>query len=375
MSTPTPDVAMLLYRLTHRPEPLFDAMIPSVPPPGTPQESSFTDHLEADRVSSLGLLELLPPELLSGILSMLDVQSIVRLSRTSVAGNLVVRSHQTYRDLVALAPEALSALSRTDLLGFYSVTDIHAALRAERCFACSRYGAFLFLPTCERCCWGCLRTSPLVRLIRPRQIMRYFGLSTEQLERLPALRVTPGKYAMAYEPDPRDQKLIPIKVARDVGLPMPGPLERMNDTEARRFLDAQRLVTGYHILDAEATAPPDRDPLRMPSQGETLPDQYFGMGAVPFPSLSKSGKREDGLWCQGCEVVHNAFLARRLPQDVFAALVPANCAPQRLLVGMITRAYSEAGLLEHIKHCWGASQLVPELGPWKRVRSDNVDGV
>lgn len=103
---------------------------------------------------------------------MLDVQSTSRLSQTSVLGHRIVRSRQTYRELIALVPEALSALSRTCLLSFYSVNDIDAALRFERCFICGHYGAFLFLPTCDRCCCECLQYSPFVRLITPRNIMR-----------------------------------------------------------------------------------------------------------------------------------------------------------------------------------------------------------
>jgi hypothetical protein len=376
MSSPPPDAAMLLSRLSYRPDHIFESLIPSVSPPEAPQESSFTDNLGADRVSSFGLLELLPPELLSSILRMLDVQSIVRLSCTSVSGNLIVRSHQPYRDLLALAPEALSALSRTWLLNVYSAPEIHAALRAERCFICSQYGAFLFLPTCERCCWDCLYSSPLTRLITPRQIMEYFGLNTEQVEQLTTLRVTAGKYLSTNEPDPRGQKVIAVKAARDVGLPMPGPLEEMDDEEASDFLDEQRLITGYHILDADAEEPPgDRDPLRVPSRGDMLPDHHFGMGAVPFPSVSEPGKREDGLWCKGCDITYFRYLSGLVPWIVQAALVPAGCKSDRVLAGMSERAYSEAGLLEHIKHCWGAHELVPELGAWAFPgRPDNFNG-
>jgi hypothetical protein len=38
---------------------------------------------------------------------------------------------------------------------------------------------------------------------------------------------------------------------------------------------------------------------------------------------------------------------------------------ERVLVGLERRAYSEAGFLNHITQCYGARQLVPDLGAGK----------
>lgn len=112
-----------------------------------------------------------------------------------------------------------------------------------------------------------------------------------------------------------------------------------------------------------------RDPVLQPPEYQLLPDPYFGMGAVPFPSFSESGKREDGLWCLGCALTLKRYRHGRLPEDVLAALVPlvstlepvlAGPLSNRVLTSLTERAYSQAGLLERIKHCWGAHILVPE---------------
>jgi hypothetical protein len=91
-------------------------------------------------------------------------------------------------------------------------------------------------------------------------------------------------------------------------------------------------------------------------------DKFFGMASIPFPSLSKSGKIEDGLWCQGCEVIFRRYRSMRLPRDILAAVVPGNCGePLRVLLGFERRARSKESFLDHIKRCYGARQSVPEL--------------
>src|SRR5690606_28814019 len=58
-----------------------------------------------------------------------------------------------------------TSLSRTKLLSLHSMIQLRRVLRSDRCECCPEYGAYLFLPTCVRCCWECLNANPSLRAI------------------------------------------------------------------------------------------------------------------------------------------------------------------------------------------------------------------
>ncbi|KAK0648421.1 hypothetical protein B0T16DRAFT_408167 [Cercophora newfieldiana] len=45
----------------------------------------------------------------------------------------------------------------TGMIQQHTSLQLHTILRATSCTTCPAYGPFLFLPTCERCCWQCFR--------------------------------------------------------------------------------------------------------------------------------------------------------------------------------------------------------------------------
>jgi len=355
MSNPSLEPEILISRLSHRPRHLLKAMITITGPPKSP-DSTVADGVWIDRISSLGILNRLPPEIMSTLLGMLDIQSIARFARVSFRGNTFVQSHPAYRDLVTLAPQVPLALDRVGLIGLHSVAELYAALRTERCATCIEYGAFLFLPTCERCCWECLRYNPSLRMLLPKEAERYFGLSKRHLQRLPSLHVIPGNYGISANPAPEDCRLISGKAARALGLMVHGSAEKLAQAMARRCKSTRLLVQGRYLQDE------GQDLSLLLNQGNVPTDNFFGMASIQFPSLSKSGRIENGLWCRGCEVTLRRYGSQRLPRDVLAAVVPSNCEPLRVLLGLERRAWSKESFLDHIKHCYGARQLVPELG-------------
>ncbi|KAG9251497.1 F-box domain-containing protein [Emericellopsis atlantica] len=359
MSNPSLEPEILISRLSHRPRHLLRAMITITSPPQSP-DSTLADRVWTNRVSSLTSLDRLPPEIMSTLLDMLDIQSISRFARVSFRGDTFVQSHRAYRDLVAFAPQVLLALGRVGLIDLHSVAELHTALRTERCATCIEYGAFLFLPTCERCCWECLRYNPSLRMLLPKEAKRYFGLSERHLQRLRTFYVIPGKYGISANPAPEHCRLVSVKAARALGLVVQGSAEKLAHAMARRCKSTRLLVKGRY-LQGEPAVSQGQDLLLLPSQGNIPTDNFFGVASILFSSLSKSGRVEDGLWCRGCEVTLRQYDSLRLPRDVLATVVPPNCEPQRVLLGLERRAWSKESFLDHIKHCYGARQLVPEL--------------
>ena len=360
----------LLSLLSYRPCELLNAMITFTSFPNsqnlttTEAHSTLSNHVRTDRVSSLGILDRLPPELMSMILHTLDVQSIARFASVSFRGNTFVQSQRAYQDLVTFAPHALLALGRVGLIGLHSIAELHNALQTERCTICIEYGAFLFLPTCERCCWECLRYNPSFRMLLPKEAKRYFGLSERHLKQLPTLEVIPGKYGISAKPTPGHCRLVSVKAARALGLQVQGSAEGLAQALAKRCKSTRTLITGRYFQNEPAVSH-GQDLLLLPSQGNIPTNDFLGMASIPFPSLSKSGRIENGLWCRGCQVTLRRYDSLRLPYDVLAGLVPSNCEPLRVMLGLERRARSRKSFLKHIKHCYGAQQLVPKLAAAK----------
>ena len=354
MSAPTPEPETLISGLSHRPRHLIEAMITITDPP-QPSESILPV-----RVSSVGTLDCLPPEIMSIVSNMLDIQSLTRLSGVSYLGYALMQLQPKFRELVRVAPQTLVALVRVGLAASHSVDELHRTLHMEKCAICPEYGPFLFLPSCQRSCWECLRQNPSFRLLRPSHARTYFGLGNQAVRRLPILRVIPGKYDISSKPAPGDCKLVSVKAARALGLAAHHSAERLREVmNVRCRLESQRVTGAY--LQSELSLPKDRDFLFLPGQGNVPPDSFFGMACVPFPSISNSGLVEDGIWCRGCELTVRHFNSLRLPQHVLTKIVPANCEPNRVLVGLERRAWSKESFLNHVKECYGAQKMISEL--------------
>lgn len=319
-----------------------------------------SDSPLADRVSSLGTLDCLPPEIMSMLLGMLDIQSVVRFASVSFQGNTLAQSLHAYQNLVIIIPQVILALRRLDLIALHPIAQIYATLRTECCAICAQYGAFLFLPTCQRCCWQCLQQSSSLRLILCNEAERYFSLSKRHMKQLPTISAIPGNYSLSDRPARENCKLVAAKAARELGLEVHGSAERLATALARRCKSARNLVVGRY-LQGEPVIAKGQDSLLLPSQGNIPPDSFFGMASLPFPSLSSSHQLENGLWCRGCEFTHRQYSSLRLPRDVMATIVPPDHEPRRVLLGLQRRAWSKEGLLEHIRHCYGAQQLTPEM--------------
>jgi len=358
---PSIEPERLIRCLSHRPRHLLRAMISIANLPDL-SGAIVAGPVQTNRVSSLGILHRLPVEIMSIILSMLDIQSIVRFASLSFQSKTFVQSHQAYRDLVIFAPHVLVALSRVGLLSLHSVSELYTALRAKQCATCTEYGAFLFLPTCERCCWQCLRDNPSFRMLLPMEAKKYFGLSKQHLQQLHTLQVISGSYGIGASVAPNNRRLISAKAAKALGLIVHGSAERLAQAMERRCKSTRLIIKGRYLQGERAIpSTPGQDLLFQPSQGNMPTDDFFGMASIPFPSLSKSGEIEDGLWCRGCEVTTRQYDTRRLPNDVLETIVPLNCHAQRVLLGLERRARLKESLLNHVKHCYGAWQLVPEL--------------
>lgn len=351
---PCQDVpATLASCLSHRPRDLLDSMITISHPP-KPMQANL-QH----RPSSLGILDRLPAELLHEVLINLDFQSITRFSRVSMRGKHILQCFPEYRDLMNHAPHALAALGQTKLIQLHSVSQLLTALRTERCATCPEFGVYLFLPTCDRCCWQCLRSNPSLRVISPTAAGRAFALSPKMVRQLPVMLSLPGTYGVARKSTQVAHKLVSVSAAKELAISIYGCAENLAQVVVRRTPNTQAAYTDRYLqaVFSDATS---SDSLMIPNQGGVGVDRYFGMASIPFPSLAIRDDVEHGLWCKGCESTYKQYKNGQLSAQVTANMVPADCNPDRVLFGMIRRARSRIGHLAHIRQCYGARQLLAE---------------
>jgi len=222
MSCEQPSPDQRISGLSYRPSYILNGMI-SIPEPAKPSA------IERDpNSSSIGLLDILPVELLQYTLHMLDFRSLSHLSRVSLQGNEVVRSLPAYRNLMKNAPHALAALGHTSLISLHSANALYGTLLSEQCISCGEYGAFLFLPTCERCCYECLCSNQSLWVIPTTLAKKCFDLTPSQLKLLPITRSIPGVYFVGHRISRQRQlKLTSVKAAKELGIKIHGSTENM----------------------------------------------------------------------------------------------------------------------------------------------------
>lgn len=291
----------------------------------------------------------LPPELLDQILSQLDFHSLLELGRVCTWTRAAVESFSAFRDLMEHAPHTLAAFKQSRLLNLHPPVKILAVFRSETCTYCSKYGAFLFLPTCERCCWECMRGNSALRVFPPGVALVFFGLPRATLATLPGLITRRG---ISIPPSTiRHQKLISVKQARELVRCRGGSAQDLARFSKRRP-GGSALKFLALVCCRDGIVDPEVDPDFVEPRTTHPKSLYFGLGATPFPSVSPSGSVEHGLWCKGCR---HTFMSLP-PHSLFTMAV----APWEAALEMMRRAWSRDGFLDHVKSCPGSLNVLAE---------------
>lgn len=332
-------------------------MIRNIPPaqPSRIRRESFR--------SSLGLLDTLPAELLFLTLDLLDFQSLSRLSRVSLKGKAVVENLATYIDMMKHAPTILTALGRTGLLCYHSATSLRRTLRSDKCVSCFGFGAFLFLPTCERVCFECLSENCSLRMMTISLARQCFHLTECQLKRIPIMYSIPGMYGVwGTVSRYRVYRLVSVKQAKRLAIEVHGSVENLPELEKSSTYAASKKFWLFKRFREAPLNPVGCDPSRPPQKLNLGEDDFSGVASIRFPSLSDLGV-DHGRLCQGCRFIYNFWVHQRwLPPSVLSALVTPGQYPQRPLRAQSKLLRSTQGFLEHVKNCHGVRQLLTESG-------------
>ncbi|KAK8013072.1 hypothetical protein PG991_010447 [Apiospora marii] len=334
------------------------------------------------------------------IMEQLDFQSLARLSRASFQADGYVRSFRDYQYLVTHVPKTLKGLARLGIIGIHSVADLYGALQTDSCAVCGDCGPFLFLPTCQRCCWRCWKYHPAFRILEPRLAKRYYCLSKEDVAKLPVVHVRAGdiRYNL-YKSDfvfPNQGRAVSAKAAWDLGLVVHGSEEELikaglrnncnsadNFSDAEYWLQAPRIQSHQHwrVLANRPVIPAAPYRARSYNSSATMP-------TMPFPIMAGGGRLEHALWCRGCRWVSNnrgridwggpgvQFGSQPPPARLQSVLpleyLTGEFSPVDVAHGLTNRAWSRDAFLQHVRRCPGSRLFAPELADLKDDEWDRI---
>jgi hypothetical protein len=238
-----------------------------------------------------GALSRLPVELLYMIINQLDIRSVFRLAATCQQFLFMIYSWSTFRDVATHAMSAIVALHKTRLLHHVTVADLHSVLQSSTCSGCGHPGPYLFLVTCERICFFCLRYNPCFYLLRVYWAKGLFGIPSGAFRTARMMHTdSSARYTMPF-PNPSYQ-LVAGKHVREMALQHWGSQaaldQRLDDLSCTNYPGYPRIGRLARWIAAAPCRPEDG----RPDEVDTSPPRLLsiGMGVVVFPSLSPDGK-------------------------------------------------------------------------------------
>ena len=258
-----------------------------------------------DSVSSLGLLEALPLELLTAVCLRLDLQSALCFSHANSRAKDIIASTYQYRRVREHAQQVLRAAFHTDQAPNLGISDLHSALVTKACSLCSNgFGRFFYLLTATQCCLSCLESAPEFGVVNLGTVCTVTGRSRDSVRRLvPVLGTVPGIYGL-FSAKRIDRRYYASRThcSEILGVDFPDPWAHIRCDLYPRFW--RRFLTSSSISYLDVAT-----------------------GAV-----------ERGLTCKGCQILAQAHYGPLLPKPWGAV-------------------YSRQGFLEHFRVCDAAREL------------------
>ncbi|KAG5640339.1 hypothetical protein DXG03_009175 [Asterophora parasitica] len=300
--------------------------------------------------SSIGELQILPLELLYLLFELSDLQAPVHLRLTCRRARMLVDASPSYRCLRIHTPHVICILLRVGIASHFTVSYIAELLHSDsRCSRCGRFGSFLYIPECVRCCYSCMRFHRSTVPMTKADSMAAFGLTARTIATLPVMTTVPGTYGGGLRAErSRPIQLLSPALARAAAELQHGGKEYLvayiegKGTQAKRKYD-KRVTSRLALL---ALNPPEYDQDGNLA-GPDWDDVKRYMAAMPFPYLDPSlGDIHDGMSCKGCR----------------HALDNCSSSSRAEIYHRVYRAYTVDGFFEHYVVCKEAQHLWKSLG-------------
>lgn len=287
--------------------------------------------------ASLGLLDLLPLEIIHIILESLDYKSLGNVRLVNIRGRYIVQHVPAYQNTATYCHAALRGLAAMNLLGECCANYLYSVACDDRCVGCGAFGSFFNLSKRRRCCISCITDiSGDLGMVSTKKAAFLYGLTNKAMKQLTKVLAVPGNYTMHLSTTPDRNILHEIVNRRDASdlaaqLGSKGALAKVaaRTTTARSASYTERRMERFE---------PDRSWRGM----------YTYMTSTPFPYLNLPRRRvENGLWCHGCQF--NFYFNR-----------PKQGIDRSDRIEQARKSYSEDEFLDHFKDCETARMLWEE---------------
>ncbi|OAA76024.1 Cyclin-like F-box [Akanthomyces lecanii RCEF 1005] len=173
-------------------EDAFDQSLSSRLPRNSSTLFRFEDGAILDITADVGpLMGVLPLEMIHAVLQQLDLASLARLGDCVSTGmRRAVTSLPQLRAVEACARDAIRAIRAARIGHLVRCDEMYAELRRPTCAQCKfQPGHYLYLLSCQRVCKACLVGRTRFQPLRPAQVAKEFGMRSQDVRRLPRLRV------------------------------------------------------------------------------------------------------------------------------------------------------------------------------------------
>ncbi|KAI1312863.1 hypothetical protein F5Y03DRAFT_381570 [Xylaria venustula] len=251
-------------------------------------------------VTNLGVLNLLPLELLQEVLSQVDVYTFLIFRLVNRQANGTVESVPAYRAIIKYAWNAVRGILAIGTGRWITVNTLYEKLCTAECEQCGYFGGYLYLLTCKRVCFVCVSRNTLYLPLRPSDASRRFGLSRELVKTLPCMRAVPGTYA-PHGGEVPNSLLVDTESALRTGITTHGSVEAMG-----QFISEAYRPRIYNTRAAAAerlrSAAPRPIPFTTdyPQRWAENANRFVAIARVPCLD-AKSQQVEWGFHCIGCK--------------------------------------------------------------------------
>ncbi|KAK5790204.1 hypothetical protein VI817_007491 [Penicillium citrinum] len=347
-----------------------------------PEDRYFTTKSS----TSLGLLGLLPTELLDYLLGLLDIRSLRSFGATCEYALSLTTNQSEYQLLQKLAPTICPLIYLTGLDYLHPIASVSRELRFCYCRSCGERGTLLCLPTCQRICENCAQYNQAYWGLLLSEAKTAFALEEHEVDPLPVLltnrRMWRGTENGVTHTEP-NLEYVTTKSALSAAIQKRGSRQAMIEAAEAispdRSAEASALAISkallYRYLRASNPRPANGDPSQVVARLSNVPStERIGIVTTLFPCVPEGYRMAMPTYrCSGCWVVCNAPFQILNEHYRYMGIEPTSTSPEdryRIVKGrtLIVRTLEE--LRYHISHqCLGGKLLMFRR---RKMQSDGV---
>ncbi|KAJ5161227.1 hypothetical protein N7492_006619 [Penicillium capsulatum] len=271
---------------------------------------------QTEEVLVTGAFSMCSPELIWNIIRHLDFKSLSNFQQTCRYIRAVAHQTPAVQVVLKAAPDLPRLLVLNQLVRWHTVHDFIVELGQLKCRFCGASATALYLPTCERICFTCLRWNEEFALLPLKICSRLFSLKREEsAPRLPILRCkTDGSMGPPLAgANGRDLYVVPARSVVAEALAVHGSLPNLvraaQKTNRWAFSgiapESDRLTMAYlyrHIVFQTHRLDPRNITLCDPTQGYYMAmEAFLRFASVDYPLVPREDREVPQMgFCRGC---------------------------------------------------------------------------